>query len=279
MPNWVLHNGAVVAADELKLSLDNRSFKYGDGFFESLRMFAGRIPYWPQHAQRIQHAQEILGLQLKPTPEELEQQLIALAEKTGFTNARFRLIVYREGSGAYGPAETETHYLCEVLPLDSDTFQLNETGLTVGLYTEEKKYPGKLAGIKTTSSLLYVQASRYVKQQGWDDGLIVNTNNQIIEGTSSSLFLVKGGNLHTAPLKLGPVDGVMRKVILQQAMDSGFHVSAGPITEDMLLNADELWLTNAIKGIQWIGQYKNKTYGNKQAEKMIKQLGNVLINN
>lgn len=268
----MLYNGEVVAADRLPLSMNNRSFKYGDGFFESARLVNGQLPYWEQHSQRIAKAQQILGLQLQPTPEELEQQLLTLAEKVGYTNARFRIIIYREGGGAYGPAETETHYVTEIQPLETDSFQLNETGLKIGLYGEEKKYPGALAGIKTTSALLYVQASRYARQQGWDDALIQNTNNQIIEGTSSNLFLVKGTNLHTAPLKQGPVDGVMRKVILQQAMESGFQVSAGPINEEMLQNADEIWLTNAIKGIQWVGQYKSFTYSSKFAEKMVEKL-------
>ena len=268
---WINLNGELLPADQVPLSMENRAFKYGDGFFETVRLMNGALPLWEHHVTRMEKAIEFLGLELAGVSA-LADELKALAGKNGLPNARIRLTIYRSGAGTYQPEGSKAAYLIEASPLESSCYELNEKGLTIGLFSDEKKYPGVLSGIKTNSALLYIQASRCARQQGWDDALILNTKDQIIEATASNLFLVKGTNLHTPPLKHGPVDGIMRKVILQQAMEAGFQVSAGPISKDTLLQADEVWLTNAIRGIRWVGQFEGKTYTNRQAERMVGKL-------
>lgn len=268
----VIYNGQLVAANALQLSLTNRAFRYGDGFFESIRMFNGELPFWLNHVQRMQGALDALGLSFDLDPDTIKAQISDLAKANGISNARVRLNMWRDAEGPYKPQNDACTYLIECTELDTDSFLLNEQGLNMGIYSKDKKYLGPLAAYKTMSAQLYVQASRYAKQQGWDDALILNTKDQIIEATSSNLFLVRGSNLHTPPLSSGCIDGTIRKVILQKAMESGWQVSSGPVNRQTLKEADELWLTNAISGIRWVASLDGKVYSSAKAAKFIIQL-------
>lgn len=260
------HNNHHVPAPEWTTT--NRAFRYGDGLFETILWHNGRAPYLQYHWQRLSQGLAYLGLDVPEYFNEtyIAEQLALLAKENHLdTTGRFRITVYRDSTGTYKTAENTASFIIECQPIDATQLEFAEKGLSVGLYKENTKAPGLLANLKTTSALLYVLASQYANQQGWDDALLLNTNGRVIEATSSNLFLAKGTNLHTPPLKEGPLDGVMRKVVFQMGMQEGYGVSSGPVEPSMLLDADEIILTNAIQGIRWVGQYGGKTYGNKVA--------------
>lgn len=272
MAQQVIYNGKLMAADALPLELTNRAFRYGDGLFESIRLFNNRLPFWPQHVQRLQMGLDALGLTFDLDADQLQDEMLQLAAHQQYTNARLRLTLWRNSAGNYKPDGDSTAYLIEAAAMDTDAFALNAQGLRVGIYSADRKYPGPLANFKTLSAQLYVQASRYATLKGWDDALILNTSGQVIEATSSNLFLVRDGNLHTPPASHGCVDGIMRKVILQTALQAGWQVSAGPVSAETLKAADEVWLTNAIKGIQWVGSLGGEVYTHKLAQKFTELL-------
>lgn len=265
---WVIFNGELIERSALPLTEGNRAFRYGDGCFETIRMVAGRIPLWQYHADRATKAVEALGLEMELDADAMLHQIEQLAAKTELQNARLRWYIYRDSEGAYLPKENKVAYLIEIAEIDTENFTLNSKGLTIGIYKDDKKFPGPLANYKTNSAQLYTQAARYAQSQGWDDALILNTKDQIIEATASNIFLLKGTDLHTPPLGNGPVAGVMRRVVFGMAMQHGFRVSSGPVTEQLIQDADELWLTNAVQGIRWVGRMGSKVFQSRQAERM-----------
>ncbi len=260
------HNNHLIPAPEWATT--NRAFRYGDGLFETILWSNGKAPFLAFHWQRLSQGIAYLALDVPAyfTEAYLEEQLHFLAEKNQLGIAgRIRITVYRDSTGTYKSLQNNASFLIECQPIDAAHLEFTERGLTIGLYKENLKATGPLSNIKTTSALLYVLANQYAQAQNWDDAILLNTNNKIIEATSSNLFLVKGTSLHTPPLKEGPLDGVTRKVLFQMAMQEGYGISSGPIEPSMLLDADEIILTNAIQGIRWVGQYGGKTYGNKAA--------------
>lgn len=272
MSEWLIYNGELIERSALPLTEGNRAFRYGDGCFETMRMVAGRIPLWQHHADRATKAVEALGLEMELDADAMLQQIEQLAAKTELQNARLRWYIYRDSEGAYLPKDNQVAYLIEIAAIDTDNFSINRKGLTIGIYKEDKKYPGPLANYKTNSAQLYTQATRFAKAQGWDDALILNTKDQVIEATASNIFLLKGTDLHTPPLGNGPVAGVMRRVVFGLAMQHGFRVSSGPVNEQMLHDADELWLTNAVQGIRWVGRMGSKVYQGRHAERLASHL-------
>ncbi|HCX99516.1 MAG TPA: hypothetical protein DG754_05185 [Bacteroidales bacterium] len=145
--------------------------------------------------------------------------------------------------------------------LGQDFYPYNSKGLVVDLYTDIRKPINILSPIKSCSALLYVLASYHMQQNELDDCILINDQNRIIEATSSNLFALRGDNLITPPISEGCVSGVMRSIIIKLAPKLKLKVIDNqPIEPSDLLNMDELFLTNAIKGVQWIVGLRAKRY-------------------
>ena len=110
------------------------------------------------------------------------------------------------------------------------------------------------------------------KEQGVDDLLILNDKLGIIESTSSNLFIVSNGVLYTAGIDLGCLGGTMRMQIINLAIKHNIKVYECNISPQNLLAADEVFLTNAIKGIVWVASYRTKEYGNKISKQLVQYL-------
>jgi branched-chain amino acid aminotransferase len=146
---------------------------------------------------------------------------------------------------------------------------LNDEGFVIDLYNEIKKPVNKISNFKTTSALPYVMAGIYAREKKLNDVLLVNDTNNIIESTNSNIFIVCNGVLYTPGLTDGCVAGVMRMQIINLALENKFKVYECGLTPQNLLIADEVFLTNAVKGMQWVVSYKMKRYFNKVTRELL----------
>jgi branched-chain amino acid aminotransferase len=112
-------------------------------------------------------------------------------------------------------------------------------------------------------------ASLYARSKGLDDCLLQNYKLGIIEATSSNLFIVSNGVLYTPSLEDGCVGGIMRMQVINIALENQIKVYECNLNPQNLLAADEIFLTNAINGIQWVGSYRTKRYFNEMSRRMI----------
>jgi branched-chain amino acid aminotransferase len=138
----------------------------------------------------------------------------------------------------------------------------------VELYQDIRKPINKLSTLKTANSELYVLASLHAKAMNVDDAILINQNGNVIEATGSNLFAVKNGVLYTSPVSEGCVSGVMRSVIMEVAQANRIAVYEVPLPMSILLNSDEIFLTNAVKGITWVAAYRQKRYFSQTARKL-----------
>ena len=122
---------------------------------------------------------------------------------------------------------------------------------------------------KNIHAQIYIQAAIYAQEKNIGDVLVLNSDDNIIEATSSNVFLVSGGDLYTPKLSSGPVGGVMRATIINLAISMGIKVFECNLTPQELLKADEVFLTNAVQGIKWVSSYRTKRYFNKTANKLL----------
>jgi branched-subunit amino acid aminotransferase/4-amino-4-deoxychorismate lyase len=160
----------------------------------------------------------------------------------------------------------------EVTPVINHFYQLNEDGLAVDLYTEIRKPVNKLSIYKTCNSLLYIMSTLWARQNKLDDALIVNDKGNIIEASSSNLFIVCNGVLYTPALSDGCLAGVMRMQIINLAIENKIKVYECSLTPQNLLVADEIFLTSAGRGLQWVGSYKMKRYFNALTRTLVDKL-------
>lgn len=280
MQQFVNLNGNFYEADKPVLKSNNRAFCYGDALFETIRITNNKPQFLKEHLQRLHKGMEVFKMEVLPNFNEdyLEKNIKELAAKNAIlADGRVRLTVYRNEGGLYTPENNTVSFLIEASEIEDKGYVLNTKGYTVDLYPELHKPKNFLSTIKSVNSAIYVLAGLYKKSHNLDDCILMNDKGNIIESISANLFAVKNEVLYTAPVSDGCVEGVMRKKIMEIAYVNKIAVHEVSILQNVLLAADELFLTNAIRGIRWIAAYKQKRYFNNTAKKLIQHL-NDLVN-
>ncbi len=267
----LLLNGELKDAEAAIFTGHNRMFRYGDGLFESMRMINGKLSFSKKHMQRLLTGVQLLQLRLPDNF--LTNSLDSWAKKLWDENgtppgARLRLSVYRNDGGYYAPESNDASWLLELWPMEQDQYAINEKGISVELYQDIRKPINKLSTLKTANAELYVLAALHATAMNVDDAVLINQNGNVIEATGSNLFAVKNGVLYTAPLSEGCVAGVMRSMIMEIAQANRIAVYEVPLPLSILLNSDEIFLSNAVKGITWVGAYRQKRYFSQTARKL-----------
>ncbi len=269
-----LVNGEAVMNSSGFIADRNRSFLFGDGIFETMRMENGRLLYSSFHFDRLTRSLKALGIEtdMMPKQKSLEELIV---RNVNLPQLRVKLLAFRSSPGAYVPEMNTAGFQIQVFPLDNSR-SIDEKGITVGLYEEQRKAAGALSWIKSTSSLLYVMAGRYAEQKGWDDILLLNDKNELMEGSSSNLFAWTDERWITPPISSGCIEGVFRRILISTLKQNGIPFSERSINRNEVKNADELILTNAISGIRWIERFEEKTYSCKESRKLLEAVSSFI---
>lgn len=275
MATLVNYNGTLVNADEPILKFDNRAFRFGDAVFETIRIMHGEPLFMTDHIRRLLKGMSTLSMQLSVDFNDTyftakAKELIIANGITG--GARMRLTIFRNGAGFYTPKDNSCSFLLEVSPLEDNEYTVNAKGYTIDIYNEVKKQQNPLSSIKTANSLLYVMAGVHKVKNELDDCVLMNVKGDIIESINSNLFAVKNGVLYTPPVTEGCVDGVLRKRLIEVSFKNRIAVHEINLAQSVLLSADELFLTNVVSGIRWVGAYKSKRYFNNTSKLLVEKL-------
>lgn len=262
----VFLNGDFLHADQPIFNGSNRAFRYGDAVFETLRYQAGKLWFAEDHYFRLMSGMRIHRMEIPMTwtPEFLEESIRATlrANRWETTDCRVRMQVYRDAEGWYTPADNRVGLFIEVEP---HSFAPSEAGgadsVRVQLYTDFYKVSGALSNSKAASAHLYVLAGIFARENGYDEALLVNEKKHLIEGHASNVFLVYPDQIRTPALSEGCVKGVMRKKVIEHAATQGLEVLEEAISPFDLLKAEEVWLTNVIRGIRPVTHYRKKNFG------------------
>jgi branched-subunit amino acid aminotransferase/4-amino-4-deoxychorismate lyase len=269
---FVNNNGKIISNTGPSIMAGNRGYTYGDGLFESLRIMNGKVLNLEQHFTRLIEGSKVLKMRFPSfyTSEFFEKHIQELIELSQINEGgRVRLSIDRLGGGTYLPDTNEVSYFIEVYPLENNLFGLNAKGLEVDLYQDMKKTKTSLSNYKTKNGIIYVLAAISAKEKGLDDMLLINEKGQILESSHSNVFVVSNGVLYTPSLSDGCLAGTMRMQVINLALKHGLKVYECPILPSNLLVADEVFLTNAVRGITWIGNTtarKIVTYLNEEWE-------------
>lgn len=261
------YNNEVYPEGKPVIGADNRGFKYGDGLFETMLFVNGKIQLADLHFQRLFHGLELLQFETPNTftKENLNNQVLQLCKKNNHNStARVRLTVFRSNGGLYD-AENHPNYIIETNELEN-RLELNSDGLILDIYTDAKKSTDKFSNIKSNNFLPYVMAALHAKKIQVDDCIVLNNNNRICDTTIANLFLVKDNSIYTPPLTEGCIAGVMRRMILENLKE--FNIIEKPITLEELKSAEEVFLTNSIKRIRWVKQFREVPYSNNTIKKI-----------
>jgi branched-chain amino acid aminotransferase len=275
---YINYNGFLYAEDEAIFTVKNRGFRYGDALFESIRVVNGKACFLEDHFIRLKKGMKVLKMRSANISfNELKDQIEKLILKNHINGGgRVRLTVFRSGEGLYTPEGEGKSYVIEAKPINDNLFVLNESGINIDVYNEIRRYRNALSQIKSTNNIPHVLAGIYKKENDLDDCIVLNDLGRIVEAVSSNIFLYKNHNLYTPSLEEGCMDGIMRKQILKVAGELNINVFEGMLNGSMLLQADEMFLTNAIRGIQWVGSYRQKRYYNKATKEILAHINKLV---
>ena len=258
----IIFNGDLIDENTNVFNAMNRSYRYGDALFETIRFQNGKAMFLEDHLERLMNGMHLLKMETKNFDADFFGKMFEklYAENKLKGAARIRLSVFRNGGGYYLPSENSVGFTIQMVALENESYQWNEEGKRVCIYDGDKKSMSSISNYKTANALIYVQAALHAKQQGTDDCLILNQNGNICDSIQSNVFLVKGSKIITPALNEGCVDGIMRKQIIRHAFLNKLSVVFKPINNADLVTADEMFLTNVINGIQWVERLEDKYY-------------------
>lgn len=266
----IILNGKITESEGVHFGHQNRAFRYGDACFESIRLINGKPVFWKLHAERVRTTLEFLQMDLQVSDQELRSQILQLAKVNAVEQGgRARIIAWRGGAGKYSPVSSNAEYMIELVPHEMNLFQLNEKGLTVDLFEQMPINPPPLSNFKTNNAIPYVLGSKWKLDKGLDDVIMLDHKGFVAEASSSNLFVFTGKKLITPDVSNGGLKGTMRRMILRLAAENGYEVEEALILPEDLNSAKEVFTTNAIHGLQWVGAYRSNRYYHKESSKLI----------
>jgi branched-subunit amino acid aminotransferase/4-amino-4-deoxychorismate lyase len=272
---YICQNGEFYKDEEKILTLKNRAFTYGDALFETIHCM-GTLPqfidlHWARLVQGMNLLKMIPGEVI--SKDILVKHIEKLLNKNRiFKGARIRLEVYRNEGGLYAPSDDSVSWTMESSALEHEKYELNNKGLTADIFGEVLKPVNLLSNLKTANALIYVLAGIFRRENALDDCFILNQYGRLTETGHSNIFILLDDKLISPPLSEGCIAGTMRYTVLELAREAGYTVEERGLLEANLLDAEEIFITNAIQGIQWIGAYKDRRYFNFAARKLISAL-------
>jgi branched-chain amino acid aminotransferase len=222
-----------------------RAFLYGDLLFETILVQNDTIPHLALHYKRLSESAALLKMELCGLNEEkfyqeiLHHAALFRMQEPSVQLLRARFVLYRDSEGFYLPNSNRSKYQISIFRFEPKPIL---QPLQLGVYKEQSKAPGPFSNLKTGNALVYVMASIWAKENNLDDALILNTNHEIIEASSSNIFWLKNGIWHTPPLSSGCVDGIGRTIFLQEN-----PCIETTCTLQDLQSAEKCVLTNALQ--------------------------------
>ncbi len=272
--NIICFNGNFIDEQIPLVTANNRGLRYGDGFFETMKIINGKIILKELHFERLFSSLQQLQFEQQPffNTAFLEEKILTVASKNNHINyARVRVNIFRSDGDLYNAENYLPNYIIQTSAIDFSQHQLNKEGLIIDICKDVRKTVDKYSHIKSNNYLPYTMAALWAKQNNVDDAILLNADNHIADATIANVWIVLNGIIKTPPLTEGCINGVMRKYLLTCLQKEGIPFQEVSITLDDIAQAQEIFLTNAITGIKWIKQCGKNFYDKQLASFLMKK--------
>jgi branched-chain amino acid aminotransferase len=258
--------------------ITERALYYGDSLFETIRIFNSRIPFLNKHLERLFAGMDAIRF-IKPKHWNFnffEEEILKISP----SNARVRLTVWRKSGGKFLPENNEVHIQIDVFELTHSEFSHQNNFIKIEKSQRVMLVCDHFSNLKTLNAPRYVAAAIEAKERNLDDVILPNMYGRVGECSSSNIFMVKKNKLITPSLSEGCVAGTMRETVIELAMKSSFVVIEKPITFAALKTADEIFMTNSIRGIVGVGEccglvYERHDFSKKMVDLLNEKLTSI----
>ncbi len=250
---------------DAKISVFDHGLLYGDGVFEGIRFYNGRVFRLEEHIERLFNSAKAILLEIGMTHEEVIEATLETIRQNELANGYIRLVVTR-GEGGLGL----NPFLCPKasVVIIASTIQLYpkekyENGLAVISCSTRRTTPAALSpSVKSLNYLNNVMAKVEAIHAGGEEGLMLNEQGYVAECTGDNVFTVKGGVVHTPPISAGALDGITRQVIFEIAESKGVTIQEVEMTRYEIYTADECFLTGTAAEVVPVTTVDQRSIGN-----------------
>jgi len=261
-----------------EVSVFDRALQFGEGVFETIACLNGRPRFLPLHLERLEYGCERLGIQ-PPVQEEIAAEIRGLV--SGVERSIVKLLMTGGDAVARGYArsgsERATRITIRYPWPHEDPAQLHDGVMTRTLSMRLGENP-RLAGLKHCNRLEQVLArAEIANDPHLAEGILFSSSGNLVSGTMTNVFLVRESVLLTPRIDQCGVAGVMRRFLLSALPDAGFPVHERPVTAEDLQDADEVFLSNAIRGIRWVQTFRKYRYTHDLSRTIHDQLIKTLL--
>ncbi len=246
------------------LSVLDRGLHYGDGLFETIALRSGVLEFWGAHMERLQQGAERLSISL-PDIAQLRREADLLLDQEQADHGVLKIILTR-GAGGRGYRVPDQPSPTRILSLNPWPYSgdqqasAEQQGVKLHICTTRLGDNPTLAGIKHLNRLEQVLARNEWSDATIAEGVVMNQQGEMVEGTMSNLFFVRDGKVVTPDLSRCGVEGIVRKQLLQQFKQHGIAVSVRPVPLQELVVIDEAFCCNSLIGVWPIRQIGGVTF-------------------
>ena len=240
------HNGKILPIKKAKIALDNIEFNYGFGVYENLRVRKGKVYFADEHIERLFNSAKMIELEHKFTFEEIKIKIEKLINKNKLEDCNIKMLLI-------GGESPDLYIMC-LAPKFLDK-KYYKQGVKVITETYERFLPQAKTLNMLPSYLIFKKA----KDQGAYDVLLLDKENNIVEGTRSNFFVIKNKTLYTTPIKK-VLDGVTRRTVIDCAKQNGYEVVECDIKLSELFDCDGAFLTNTSSKIVPIREVGDESF-------------------
>lgn len=260
---YVYLNGRIVSEADARISVFDHGFLYGDGVFEGIRAYNGRIFCIDEHIDRLYESAASIMIEIPLSRNEMKNAIIETVRRNDLKDAYIRPVISR-GKGALGLDPRGCAEPTVVIIVDAETRHpedmlgkpLSRQGIKVITTAWRRNGPDILSPrIKSTNYLNNILAKLQANAVGAQDAVFLNEQGYVCELTGDNLFIIKNNRVITPPLWSGVLDGITRRELLRVAVEQGFETAEEPLTAHDLYTSDECFCTATrieVLPIVWI---------------------------
>ncbi len=254
-------NNRLVSDSKAKVSVFDHGFLYGDGVYETLRVYDGTVFKFDEHIDRLFHSASLIGLYIPKTPAQIKSAVYMTIKANRLKEAYVRITVSR-GKGPIGldPALCpKPTFVIMARPFKGYPASYYKKGVKVAVVSTRRNFNRSLnPAIKSLNFLNNIIAKTEAKAAGAYEAVMLNHLGYVAEGTISNIFFVKKGILHTPETGVGILNGITRKTIIDAAKKLGIKVKEGRFRPRSIHNADEVFLSNTSMEVMPVSMVGSK---------------------
>lgn len=248
---WI--DGELFPAQEAKISVFDHGLLYGDGCFEGIRIYNGKIFEEEEHVKRLFESAKAIRLNLPLTPQQVKDAMQEAMQANGITGDGYIRLVATRGVGSLGLSISHTANPSIIVIADRISLypaEVYERGLHCIISSLARNHPNTTSPrVKSLNYLNNIMAKAEAKEAGADEAIMLTTDGFVSECTGDNLFMVRGGEVFTPPASMGILEGVTRKVALKLARKRGIAVHETVLIRHDLHVADECFATGTAAEI------------------------------